>query len=61
MKRTLSTATEQDLVKSGLWKSNIYQDCLVQQLFLAIRNDQIGLYHKGGLLFKFEKNDYQTS
>ncbi|MCX6237340.1 MAG: hypothetical protein NTY07_07245 [Bacteroidia bacterium] len=31
-----------------------------ESVFLAIRNNKIGLYHKGGLLFSFDKDGYKT-
>ncbi|MCL2028201.1 MAG: hypothetical protein FWG79_06910, partial [Bacteroidales bacterium] len=40
-----------------LWKNHLKEDCEKQDVFLAIRNDQIGFYHKGGKLFGFDENN----
>ena len=60
MKRRLETALEADLVKSSLWTNKLLNDCKSQSVFLAIRDNKIGLYHKGGLLFCFDKFGYKT-
>lgn len=60
MKRRLETAIEADLVKSNLWTKKLKNDCQSQSVFLAIRDNKIGLYHKGGLLFCFDNNGYKT-
>lgn len=36
------------------------EDCEKKQLFLAIRNNTIGIYHKGGRLFSYEKKEFKT-
>ncbi len=48
------------LMSSTLWMSHLENDCKNQNIFLAIRNDSIGIYHKGGKLFGFEKNVFKT-
>lgn len=60
MKRRLDTTLEADLVKSNLWKNKLFYDCKSQDVFLAVRDNKICFYHKGGLLFSFDKNGYKT-
>lgn len=60
MKRTLEDKIIEDLKDSKLWKNKIKQDCKDHKVFLAIRNGYIDFYYKGGRLFKFDKNGFQT-
>lgn len=60
MKRTLESKVELDLINSSLWKNKLLNDCKAQNVFLAIRDNKIGFYHKGGLLFSFDKFGYKT-
>lgn len=60
MKRKLETAIETKLVNSSLWKRELLNDCKDQKVFLAIRDNKIGFYHKGGLLFSFGNFGYKT-
>lgn len=48
------------LTSSSLWMSHLESDCKNQNIFLAVRNNSIGIYHKGGKLFNFEKNEFKT-
>lgn len=49
-----------NLKSSTLWMSHLENDCKNQNIFLAVRNNSIGIYHKGGKLFNFEKNEFKT-
>ena len=61
MKRQLKKEIIDKLTKSNLWINKIENDCRNQKVFMAIRNDKIGFYHKGGLLFSFEDiNGFKT-
>jgi len=57
MKRQLKKQIIDKLTNSNLWINKIENDCINQKVFMAIRNDKIGFYHKGGLLFSFENNN----
>lgn len=60
MKRLLDPSVQQALANNSLWKNKIENDCRNQNVFLAIRNNTIDFYHKGGRLFSFENNDLKT-
>lgn len=60
MKRTLSTQVKQNLINSSLWNNQIKQDCLDQKCFLALRDNIIDIYHKGGRLFEIDKKGIKT-
>ena len=61
MKRQLKKEIIDRLTKANLWINQIENDCRNQKVFMAIRNDKIGFYHKGGLLFSFdESNGFKT-
>ena len=60
MKRNLNSILINNFVKSVLWTKRLNQDCLKQNVFLAIRNNRIDLYHGGGKLFSFDSNDFKT-
>ncbi len=49
MRRRLEETIEDNLRKSSLWFKKIKQDCKNQNVFLAIRDNQIDFYHKGRL------------
>ncbi len=51
---------EKKLRESNLWTHEIKKDCEDQNVFLAIRNNQVDLYHKGGRLFCFDSNGFKT-
>jgi hypothetical protein len=51
-----------NLLKSDFWKTCLKEDCENQNVFLAVRNNDIGFYHKGGRLFEFdEKGEFKTN
>lgn len=54
-RRELEESIKDDLKKSSLWVNKIEQDCRNQKVFLAIRNNSIDIYYKGGRLFEFDK------
>jgi len=60
MKRRLEKVIEDKLLSSRLWSNEIEQDCKKQKVFLAIRDNRIDLYHKGGKLFTYDKNGFKT-
>lgn len=60
MKRTLSNQTKDLLINSSLWKNKLKDDCQKQKVFLAIRDNYIDFYHKGGRLFNFNKKGIRT-
>lgn len=60
MNRQLDIKIETSLLSEDLWISKIKKDCQTQNTFLAIRNDQVDIYHKGGKLFGYDKNGFKT-
>lgn len=60
MKRVLNKSVESNFVKSNLWFNKLKKDCIDQNVFLAIRNDEIDFYHKGGKLFGYGGKDFKT-
>lgn len=60
MKRGLEKVIEDKLISSRLWSNEIEQDCKKQKVFLAIRDNRIDLYHKGGKLFTYDRNGFKT-
>ena len=50
-----------ELLKTPLWINKLERDCKERKVFLAIRPDYISFYYKGGGLFKFDKNRFQTN
>jgi hypothetical protein len=59
-KRKLDNSIIDDLKNTDLWAEKINKDCNRQKVFLAIRNNLIDLYHKGGRLFSFGKQNFKT-
>ncbi|ERP30689.1 hypothetical protein [Chitinivibrio alkaliphilus] len=60
MKRRLEKIIEGKLISNSLWSNKIEQDCKNQNVFLAIRDNRIDLYHKGGKLFTYDSNGFKT-
>lgn len=60
MKRNLEETLVIKLENSDLWNNQIKQDCLNQEIFCAIRKNQIDFYYKGGRLFNFDINGFKT-
>ena len=60
MKRGLEKVIEGKLISSRLWSNKIEHDCKEQKVFLAIRDNRIDLYHKGGKLFTYDRNGFKT-
>jgi hypothetical protein len=60
MERRLNKTIENGLKKSNLWTNEIKKDCEAQNVFLAIRNNQVDIYYKGGRLFCFDSYGFKT-
>lgn len=60
MKKNLSTQIKNLLINDPLWKNKLKDDCLKQKVLLAIRENYIDFYHKGGRLFNFNNNGFRT-
>ncbi len=60
MKRRLDKNIEDNLKNSNLWTHKLKNDCKKQNVFLAIRNNIVDFYYKGGRLFCFDKNGFKT-
>ena len=45
------------LKAEDLWKKKLKQDCIDENVFLAIRSDNVSFYHKSRSLFKFDNSD----
>ena len=60
MKRRLDKTIENKLMASSLWTDKIEQDCKNQNVFLAIRDNRVDMYHKGGKLFGYDGSDFKT-
>lgn len=58
--RKLENALIAEFLQTDFWKNYLKEECENQQLFLAIRNNTIGIYHKGGRLFSYEKKEFKT-
>ena len=54
--RKLEKPAIANLISSSLWTSHLESECKNQNIFLAVRNNCIGIYHKGGKLFNFGKH-----
>lgn len=52
--RKLEKTAIENLISTSLWKTYLENDCKNQNIFLAVRNNSIGFYHKEGKLFSFE-------
>ena len=61
MKRQLKEKIKDNFTDSPLWLSKLKDDCKAQKVFLAIRDNKIGLYHRGGKLFEFSKDEFKTN
>ncbi len=59
--RRVNSNIEDNLTKSYLWLNHLKQDCIDGKVFLAVRNDRIDFYHKGGLLFSFNQSGFKTN
>lgn len=57
MQRKLSSQLMDALKQHPLWLNKIKND---KEVFLAIRNERVDFYHKGGLLFSFDKKGFKT-
>jgi len=61
-KRNLDKDIIKKLQETDLWKNHLKSDCEKENpdVFFAIRNNEIGFYHKGGRLFGYDKNGFKT-
>jgi len=54
-----------DLIRSlkeqPLWQEKLKGDCEAGNVFLAIRKDRVGFYHKGSSLFEFGSQSFSTN
>jgi hypothetical protein len=57
MHRKLSSQLMDTLKQHPLWLNKIKND---KEVFLTIRNERADFYHKGGLLFSFDKRGFKT-
>ncbi|WP_045217357.1 hypothetical protein [Desulfonatronovibrio magnus] len=60
MKRRLGALIKNNLAGSSLWLNKIKQDCVNGEVFLAIRDNRIDMYHKGGKLFGYDRKGFKT-
>jgi len=60
MQRRFENKIQNELLKNALWDKQIKDDCKKQKVFFTIRDNRVDLYHKGGKLFGFEKNEFKT-
>lgn len=60
MQRQLDRSIETRLLGSALWNNKLKDDCRHDKVFMAIRNNAIDFYHKGGKLFGFNGKDFKT-
>ena len=58
--RKLERSLINKLINSDLWQKPLKEDCEEQNVFFAVRNNDIGLYYKGGKLFGFDINEFKT-
>tara|TARA_B100000315_G_C14461457_1_gene533933 strand:- start:53 stop:916 length:864 start_codon:yes stop_codon:yes gene_type:complete len=59
-KRYINPKLLTELQTEKLYKNKLYSDCKSQKVFLAIRNENIDFYYKGGRLFEFDKQRFHT-
>jgi hypothetical protein len=59
-KRKLDKTIIDNLQNTNLWSEKIKKDCNRQKVFLAIRDNLIDFYHRGGRLFCFDKQGFKT-
>ena len=50
-----------NLKKTNLWTKKLEADCIKGNVFLAIRDDCISFYHKGGGFYNFRKKGFSTN
>ena len=60
MKRRLEKSIVLNLKESTFWRNYVQNGCRNQNVFLAIRDNRIDIYHKGGKLFTFDNSGYKT-
>lgn len=60
MKRRLEKIIKDKLIASNLWSDKIKPDCVSENVFLAIRDNRIDMYHNGGKLFGYDSSGFKT-
>lgn len=60
MKRRLEKIIKNKLIASSLWSNKIKLDCANGNVFLAIRDNRIDMYHNGGKLFGYDSSGFKT-
>jgi len=58
--RQLSDGFIDRLKATNLWRNHLRKDCQRGVVFLAIRNDYVDFYYKGGRLFHYNGNNFST-
>lgn len=58
--RRLDDGTIDELLKSGLFNDSLKKDIECGEVFPAIRNNLIDFYYRGGRLFRFDNNGFET-
>jgi hypothetical protein len=59
-KRRLDDGIIDELLKSGLFNDSLKKDIKCGEVFPAIRNNLIDFYYRGGRLFRFGNNGFET-
>jgi hypothetical protein len=59
-KRTVDSSLIRKLQREHLWNNFLKPDCISGEIFLAVRNDAISFYHKGGRLFTYNEEGFKT-
>jgi len=60
MEKYISQTLVKNFKQTELWQNKLKDDCKNGDVFLAIRNNKIELYYKGGLLFEYSNDCFKT-
>lgn len=60
MKRSINKTLMNSLKSESLWQNKLKADCLKNEVYLALRNEYVDFYYKGGRLFQYDKNGFKT-
>ena len=60
MKKRLENIIKDKLIASSLWSNKIKPDCVNGNVFCAIRDNRIDMYHNGGKLFGYDSSGFKT-
>ena len=58
--RTLNESMVKNLLNEKLWNEKLKPDCLAGNVFMALRDNYISFYYKGGNLFTYKNNRFET-